>query len=209
MNAKQSDSPISTLPAVQSFATRVQPEIALYDNESFGRFYFTPNVVINRDNPHFCYETEDGLYVKVDLDYTRKSFQIGSITVLMDGEYWCVDPYNIVCKTNPYHEPDTTYPSWELRWAADVMRPERMGKLEHVSLALEYGKGVFYNYEYGDEQRWVYGLTGAEAQFPESLVGSAQFQDRKLDWNIDSKAKEQEIIARSAIYEFLVSVPTR
>lgn len=209
MEASHEISSPPLLSAVQTFADRVQPEVFLYEDQDFGRFHFTPSVVFNRDNPHFSYETEDGLYVKVDLDYTRQKVQIGSIAVLLGGEWWSVDRYNIICKTNPDHERDLTFPAWELRWANDANRPQQIGELQHVAYTIAEHQGVFYNYEGRFEHRRVFGRNVDAAQFPESLIDQSEFQGRKLDWKLDTKSKEQEIISRSAIYEFLVSVPTR
>ncbi len=201
--------PNQTLEAVRDFATRMQPDIFLFGDEAFGRFLVSPHIVFNRDNPHFEYSTEDGLYVKVDLDMTRDKTQVGSIAVLMDGNWWSVDPYNIICKTNPDHEREINFPAFELRWIHHDREPERKGTLEYVSFRAAHNEGVFYSYLGNEEKRHIYNLDPEKYPVPESLIGATELQGRKLGWKIDTNAMELEIIQRSAIYEFMASVPFR
>ena len=198
---------VDSLAAIRQVADHMQPEISKFDDEVFGDFRYCPDNLYNRDFPSVEVTTPDGTPVHVSLTNTNNVVQISCVKVKMDGEWWSVDEFNICIETHADHEND--FPQFKFRWNANEKTPERFGALEHAEFHSGRGQFAWFNYEGKGESRVERGIIAEGIVIPESLIGRTAFQGRPLQWSLDVREKEREIINASRLHEFILLVPFR
>ncbi len=204
---------------VNTFARRFQPEIALFEAESFGHFHYSPEGLFNRDLPYFEYSSSDGLHVQVHLSNTAAGeTEISSVAVQLGDDWWSIDRYE-VCQGMPHALEKTSsnklqYPHFRFRWDAKEGGPTEVGRLNYAEVNIAPYQSAFFSYpSAGTEHRVLHNLADSMhshgVEIPQSLRGKSSFFGKPLLWHLDVRAKQAEILKASQLEGFLLSVPLR